>query len=1574
MWNLLIQSGWKGSKQLQVISGGEVMSEGLIKQLLNLSARVWNMYGPTETTVFSTAIEITSPEQINLIGKPVANTQTYILDGKLEPQPIGIPGELCIAGEGVALGYLNNEDLTKQKFIENPYGKGKLYLTGDIARWNSDGNIEFFGRKDNQLKIRGYRIEPGEIEQCLLTSGLVNQVFITVDEEKSLLAYYISDTKPETLREYLQGKLPYYMIPLYFIQLESIPLTSNGKIDRKALPAPHIQSRNYKPALTLTEKAVARIWEEVLNKPVSMDDNFFDIGGHSLKALQVISRIFKELSVKLAFRDLFTYPVLSRLSALISTAIRETYLPIPRVSEQETYPLSNSQKRLWVLSQIEAQSVAYNISTLYKLKGALDITALATSVRQLIERHESMRTVFVEVDGEPRQRILPARQSGIELVFRDFRDTQGARAHAERIVQLPFDLEQGPLFRMELLQTAEEEYLLVCSIHHIISDEWSMQIMVKELIGMYNGEEQPASLPIQYRDYAVWQQEQAGSHRQFWLSKFSGELPVLELPADYSRPAMQQHRGSQVRYRFSIDQSSAFRQLLQQQRATQFMGVLTLVNILLFRYSGQSDLIIGTPVAGRQHPDLEDQIGYYLNTLPLRNEINGENNFIQVLEHIRQTTIEAFSHQAYPFDLLVEELDLNRDLSRSPLFDVMVVLQNANQDNDLSLNGIETELLGLEDTISKFDLSFYFEQNDLRIEYNTDLFSRERIEHMARHLEGLLDAILLQPAIAVSSLSYLSASEQDELLHTFNNTGIDWQLNHMDLVSCFEKQVAASPDQTAFISNGISMSYRELNEKANQLADCLRTTHQVNGNELIGLSTARNEHLLIGILGILKAGAAYVPLDPEYPVDRISYIIRDSKLRLVLTDQDVDSQAFHTQIVKINDIAGYATLNCGVPMPSDIAYVIYTSGSTGKPKGVMVQHHSVVNVLASVGYKLEITDNDRWVAITTCTFDMSVVELLLPLTTGCRLILAASNVPEELAMLINENDATILQATPGMWNLLIQSGWQGSKKLRIISGGEVMSEELAKQLLHLTGRVWNMYGPTETTVFSTAIEISSPEQTNLIGKPIANTQIYMLDDTLQLQPVGIPGELCIAGEGLAQGYLNKDSKEKFISNPYGKGKLYRTGDIARWNKDGIIEFFGRRDNQVKIRGYRIEPGEIEENLLASGEVNQVIVLPVSINSEKTLVAYYTSDAQPETLREYLQGKLPQYMVPAYFMQVDKLPLTSNGKIDRNALPVPHIQPRDYKPAVTSTEKAIARIWEEILNKQVSINDNFFNIGGHSLKAIQIISRIYKELQFKISFGTFMQNPTISALADLFTRTDSKSAIIMELGAIETGKPDLFLFSPLIGTPVIYKKLCDTLSTQYNCYGLQDAGFDDAEKVDKSLSDKVDLFTKHILEQTTEKKISLLGFSFGATVAFEVAKQLEQKGITISLIIIDRPVNKRRSLFNVRKNFVEQEDLNWFLDRIKTIDPGVSVNWNNNIRLMENYKQKGRVQGQMIAFKSKENLNKDFLTMEDWKEYSSGNFSHYYFKGDHYACLEMQDNIDRIYDILTQKDKIKAVNY
>ncbi|WP_343746119.1 amino acid adenylation domain-containing protein [Chitinophaga sp.] len=1586
------------------------------------TARLSNLYGLTETTILKTYYHIESwdwqPGEVLPVGVPITNTMVAVVNNNSLCVG-GEIGEIYIKSPFISKGYID-PSLNEQHLVRNPLGDSELDLvwrTGDLGRYRNDGNLEILGRRDEQVKINGVRIELEQVRSVVLQQEGIMRVELVVyageDFQQELICYYTGKRYvPDQLRTLLSTDLNPAMLPGYYVWMDSFPLNMNGKVDRKALPRPEeiLLKAGYEEPRAGLEQQVAQVWRNVLGIGIiGREDNFFSVGGSSLKAMQVATRVYKELDVQLTIADIFGHPVLCKLAEYVRQKKAASYQAIPRAGIQDSYPLSNSQRRLWVLSQISEQSVAYNIVPVYRIRGVLDLTALDGAFQRLSERHESLRTVFFLEGGEPRQRILPVGQPESGLVVRSFTGTNAeaqAYEYAAGIASEPFDLTNGPLFRTELLEIAKNEYLLVWSIHHIISDEWSMGVMVREVISAYNSLAEGTGpvfepLPVQYKDYAVWQQAEVSGelfskHRQYWLKQLEGELPVLAFPADYTRPSIKQHQGAVLRTGFPAEDSQAFQQLLRDKGLTPFMGMLALVNVLMFRYCGQSDLIIGTPVAGRDHPDLENQIGYFLNTLALRNHIKGEDSFTEVLENIRSTTVSAFTHKAYPFDLLVEELAVRRDLSRSPLFDVMVIWQSGQQDDagQPALNGLEIESVHLHDTVSKFDLTFSFELNDgifdFQIEYDTALFRKERIAQMAVHLGGILQAVVQSPAAAVKTLDYLPAAERQLLLDTFNNTGRDWRLERKDLVSCFERQVLQHPDEIALVTGEKIFSFSELNSLANQLADRLRRSHGITGGQLIGISMARNEYLVTGILGVLKAGAAYVPLDPAYPADRQDYIIEDSGLQLILVDNISNT---YQRKVPVLDLSAEDTLkDCAtsntavVARPESLAYVFYTSGSTGRPKGVLIRHEGVVNMLSAVKEQLGITWADRWVAITTYTFDLSVMEMLLPLTMGCRLVLAGNdecNAPELLAALLESSGATILEATPAMWNLLLASGWKGREGLLAISGGEAMSEGLVQQLLKLTGRLWNMYGPTETTIFSTILEVNSPEQANLIGRPIANTQLYILDACQQLLPIGVPGELCIAGDGVALGYLNNDllTKDRFIPHPYGKGKLYRTGDIASWTATGDVIFYGRRDNQIKVNGYRIELGEIEESLLASGLLRQAVVTVYQAGAEKVLVAYYTADGtvSAEALRSWLQDRLPQYMVPAYFMKMEQLPLTTNGKIDRKSLPAPQAQQQVYRTPVTAAEKALARIWEELLQKEkIGLDDNFFETGGHSLLAIQVISRIAKEFNHRLPLGIFMQNPTIGAQAAILaaTQRNNEPALISAMGVHKAGRAAVYLLPPLIGSPLMYGKMSIALSAAYNCYGLQDAGFENAQKIDQSLEEKIKRFANQIMQHTTTKKVRLLGFSYGATIAFEIAKILEREGMEIILAVVDRPVIKRKLFLNLKRSPAEHEDINRFLERISRIDPTISylsdinVNWNNNIRLMEKYNQKGKVKGPLLAFKSKDNLSRDFLSMDDWKEFSSHAFAHHYLEGDHYECLDMDDNIARIYEVLLQYDHIK----
>ncbi|RAJ72778.1 amino acid adenylation domain-containing protein [Chitinophaga dinghuensis] len=1380
--------------QRLITSGEALPPETVAKWYRYFHAPLYNLYGPTEASVDVTHYTTAPHDQRIPIGKPVWNTAIRILDVAGNLQPVGIPGEICISGVQVARGYLNQPDLTSAKFTTDPFLHNTgLYKTGDLGRWLPDGNIEYMGRIDQQVKIRGFRIETGEIEAVLEMHPAVKSAVVTVREdnqgEKQLVAYIISaeEIPVAAWRIFLSAKLPYYMLPVHYVRMDRFPLTASGKTDRKKMPAPDAnrQQTTVEFIAPSGEMALqlAAIWQDILGiAAISTKDNFFLLGGHSLTVNRLVSRIYKTFKIKIALKDLFLKPVFEQQLHLIKQSAGNTVAGITSAGVRTSYPLSFSQRRLWVLSQFEDASVAYNMPGVYIFRGELQKELLNAAFRILIARHESLSTVFRHnEEGMISQMQLPADALSEPVSFVDLTNREDARERAAQRVRADFsaafDLAEGPLYCITLQQVEPEEWIFSYVLHHIIADGISLEILMQELIQVYNAllENKEYRLPlldIQYKDYAVWQQSDYASEadKYFWMKHFEGELPVLELWGDKTRPVSRTYNGAISRKQISKATAAGMIQLISSENSTLFMGMMALVNILLYRYTGQEDIIIGTPVSGREHPDLEHQIGFYANTLAIRTRFSGTDNYHLLLAETRKIVLDTFAHQGYPFDELVEALHIRRDAARNPLFDVQVIVQEGGRQPQAAggMKGVTISRYGTaEKTTSVFDLVFKFivfgEDIELSIEYNTDLYSVVFIERLLHHLEQLMLAVTEAPFQPMNRLHFLQQEETGQLLSFSAGPRIQYD-EKRTVLDLFYEQADQRPDDIAVSFENTQLTYRQLDELSSQLANYLRTNYDIQPDDFIGIMTDRSDKMIIGILGILKSGAAYVPVDPEYPRSRKEYMLKDTAVKVLITqtdylfDVDYYTGALFAIDVQLDGLDAGRERPAPQPGPADLAYVIYTSGSTGTPKGVQITHGNLMHSTMPRGHVYK--PISAFLLLSSFAFDSSIAGIFGTLCYGGKVCITrkidVANV-EGIAELLVSNQVSHLLTVPSYYALLINALQQRENSLQqVIVAGENCPVQLVQQHFETPGLqhcdFFNEYGPTECAVWSSMCRYDQDYiPSSCIGRPIANTSIFILDAADNLTPVSVAGEICISGHGLARGYLHQEemTAKKFVPVPFDTARtMYRTGDIGRWNADGTIEFLGRKDDQVKIRGYRIEIGEIENALLTHPDITAAaVVVKTDKSGGKDLVAYIVSDTVLDVpaLRDYLGSLLPAYMTPSLFISMELLPLTANGKVDRKNLPDPdgtdmHISTRYVKPR-TATEQRLAKIWEELLGReQIGIHDEYFELGGNSLKAMVILKRILDETGVVVSIKTlFLQKNIENTAAYIDTATAQVTA-------------------------------------------------------------------------------------------------------------------------------------------------------------------------------------------------------------------------------------------
>ncbi|MDQ1352897.1 MAG: tyrocidine synthetase, partial [Acidobacteriota bacterium] len=1417
-WLLGASTGKELSRLKVVTLAGEQVTPDLVEKSkqLNPLLEIVNEYGPTESSVLASINRDIQPGATISIGKPIANSGIYIIDKDEKLSPIGIPGQLVIFGKGLARGYLNNPELTSQKFNRS-YRSYKTYInykTGDIARFLSDGKIEFLGRIDQQVKIRGFRIEPGEIETLLLKHDRIKDAAIVVkgDEtgDQNLAAYFVSDAalSDSELREYLLKDMPEYMIPSYFVRLEKIPLTSSGKLDRGALPNPKVKEiAAYTAPRNVIEMKLVDIWAGIFDRNISpdrisIDDNFFRLGGHSLKATILVSKIHKVFDVKVPLTEIFKNPTIRGLSRYIENAVGDRYIRTAPVEKKEYYVLSSAQKRLFFLQQMELDSTGYNITSVMTLEGELDKEKFEKTFNKLIARHESLRTSFEFIDKEPVQRIHDHVEFEIEYKnsstdYTDYTDGRGdATLPLWSPFIRPFDLSKAPLLRVGLARLEEKRHLWMVDMHHIICDGTSMGILVKDFMALYEGKELP-SLKIHYKDYAEWQsndknREFLDSQEKFWLGQYADEIPVLNLPADFPRPLVQSFEGNHEPFELTMEETSSLKTLAMEQGITLYMLLLAICNTWFSKLSGEEDVVIGTPVAGRRHDEHQDIVGMFVNTLALRNYPAAAITFTDFLMEIKERTVEAFQNQDYPFETLVDQVVKDRDTSRNPLFDVMFVFQNMDVP-EIEIPGLILKPYEFENKTSKFDLNLDGMEKDgkllFNLEYSTKLFKKETALRFNNYFKNIINSIIRRPGMRIADIEIMGKEEKERILEISN--GVEEYVDLNETVhGMFEKVAAGNEDKTALVFGKGRITYGELNRVANRLARILRT-QGVGSDNNVGLMVERSFELVIGMLAIMKAGGAYLPIDPKFPPQRKRFMMEDSHMTTLLTNYEINGAADYIPgsigIVDMRDNSIYRDIAGGAEEElqntnkgSDLVYVIFTSGSTGKPKGVMLEHTNLVNLI-KFHHKYTGIDCTKVLQFATISFDASFHEIFSCLLAGGELYLVDEGTKNNIPLLfefIAKNKIRTLFMPMAILRLIFSHDEYintfPASVTHIQTAGEqvIVDDKFRNHLKEAKIYLHNHYGPSEThvvTVLTMTPQGYIPEFPS-IGTPVMNTGIYILDKEKHLLPMGVVGELYAGGLQVGRGYLNnpeltvekfdqdlwdyrddRDEKNKSFAGDQGPAArgaykelfqkhplVYNTGDLARWLPNGDVEFLGRIDHQVKIRGIRVEPGEIENHLKKIEFVKDAIVMvKQEANREKYLCAYIVLHPGIELdiskLRNSLAEELPDYMIPAYFVPLDKIPLTPIGKLDRHSLPEPEIikEEKTYVAPRNSIEEALVEIWSEALGigkQTISIRDNFFYLGGHSLKAALLAARIHRKFNVNIPLLEIFRAPVLKDLA------------------------------------------------------------------------------------------------------------------------------------------------------------------------------------------------------------------------------------------------------
>ena len=1382
---------------------------------LNENLEIVNGYGPTEATICSTFYKYElnkKNDEIVPIGYPLKNNDIYIINKFNNLQPVRIPGELIISGDSVSLGYLNNPEKTEESFKKLPKFKSDIfYKTGDISYWNEKGFLNFIGRQDSQIKFRGHRIELNEINNNIkMIKGVTNSITVLKNINGiPCICSYLSNDDNIITEDYVKIKLneilPYYMIPTHVVCMEQLPINKSGKVDKKSLPEIELKKNNVIMAETETQKFLVAKISKLLNiDKVSIDDDFFTIGMDSLLAIRFSMEIYNDLKVNLSIKEIFSNNNIQKLAEYLDNSfVNSSEENISQVAEKEFYELSSAQKRIYYASKmIGEENIVYNVPGAILVNEILNKEKVEKCFKKIIEKQSVFRTCFVIDNEEVKQKI----QNKVKFNVETFENESSELENIINNFPKPFNLEIAPLLRVELHYLDSKKTLLLLDSHHIIMDGSSLEILINDFCKLYNGEE-ISKLDIEYKDFAEWEQKYIKSEsvkevEEYWINKFKdSDIPSVNLPYDYNMPSLRSYKGNTITKKINKKDFNKYLAYAKELGVSPYMFFLSAFFILLYKYTGQEELILGTPTAGRDKYQLKNIIGMFVNNLVVDAKINSSDSFIEFLQKIKQQVMEDLIHQDYPYDLLVKKLNITTDNSRNPLFDIMFIYQNTG-DKKIRINGEEAEILVSKSNISKFDLSVEIDPDKyiINLEYRVDLFKENTCKRLLKHYINALNCIVEDKNILIKDIVILSDSEKNKILNDFNSTYHKYD-KECFIHKLFEKQVEATPDETALVFEGKKLTYKELNEKANAIAYYLRQNNY-GANDIIGIMLPRSLELIIAILGVLKAGTCYIPIDPSYPQNRIEYMLENSKSKVVLTVNKLFENIKYSNKICIDiekeEIYSQSkeNLNCKIS-PEDSAYIIYTSGSTGLPKGVVLKHKSLTNLCYYLNDNTEfLQKNNKYkniISVTTSSFDIFVFETLICLQRGLKIILAneeEQRIPSLLNKLIKENNGQIIQMTPSRMQFLIDNIEEIpnlSELKYVVLAGEPLPLKLKDDVVSMgIKKVYNGYGPSETTVFSTFTDSTIQTSIN-IGKPLYNTQMYILDNDLNPVPTGINGELYIAGDGVGKGYLNNPeiTNQRFITNPFNKKeKMYKTGDLCKFDDNGELYYVERIDNQVKIRGLRIELGEIESKILEFPFIKKAVVIKQKMGDREIISAYFiaTRRIRITDLRKSLANALPSYMIPSYFTPLDELPYTPNGKINKNALPVPNgilDTSHKYIPPKTDLEVKLVSIWENILNtKPIGITDNFFELGGDSILAMTLNVQLLK-ITDKIKYSDIFSFPTILELEDKineYSKTISDNGNEKEIEELKYKYDDILEKNIILPKNLEYKNIGNILLT------------------------------------------------------------------------------------------------------------------------------------------------------------------------------------------------------